>query len=84
LERPSADEDEVFQPRITTMVEALPRVGPSSGEASDFSIDLIQEIFEKKTLANPRVKAFLARHGTVDIRQLAKELQDFSSGLRHR
>ena len=83
-ERPSADEKDVFQPRITTMVEALPRSGPSSGEALDFSADLIQEIFEKKTLTNPRVKALLARHGTVDIRQLVKELQGFSRGLRHR
>lgn len=83
-ELPSADENEVFQPRIATMVEALPRSGPNSGEASGFSADLIQEIFEKKTLTNPRVKALLARHGTVDIRQLARDLQDFSSGLRHR
>ena len=41
----------------------------------------LQDIFEKKVVTDPRVKALLGRHGLVDVRELAAELRDFADSI---
>lgn len=41
----------------------------------------LQDIFEKKVVTDPRVKALLERHGSVDVRELAMELRDFADSI---
>ena len=54
---------------------------PSSGGVLDSGELSLKDIFRKKSVTNPRTKALLERHGTVDVHELADELQDFARSI---
>ncbi len=41
----------------------------------------LEDIFHKKVVTDPLLKALLEKHGDVDLKQLASELNEFSNGL---
>jgi len=61
--------------------------GQSSGSPGPLNVQdrlasTLEDIFHKKVVTNPLVKALLEKHGNVDLRQLASELNEFSNGLK--
>ena len=70
------------QPLVRTMIETLEsgRPGQEHGGANHLRNSLT-EIFKKKQVADPSVKAMLSRHESVDIHTLAAELQDFARSI---
>ena len=54
---------------------------PSSGEVEDSLPLTLKDIFRKKVVINPQIKALLERHGEVDTKELAKELDDFAESI---
>ena len=80
---PFASPDEApDQPLVRTMVETLAsgQSVPKVGDANDFGASL-GELFEKRQVADPRVKAILKRHEAVDIHALASELHQFAQSI---
>ncbi len=69
------------RPRIKTMVEAIPQGTSAPGSSSDLLPDYLQDVFQKKVIVDPRVQAFLAQHGTVDIHQLVDDLAGFAEEI---
>lgn len=61
--------------------EPQPGTGPSSPEAQDSLPFSVKDIFQKKVVANPHVKALLRRHGTVDANELADELRKLTAEI---
>ena len=59
----------------------LQGVRPDSEEAVDSLPMSLQDIFRRKVVANPQVRALLQRHGAVDTRELADELRDFARSV---
>ncbi len=57
--------------------------GESSGSVNvqDRLSATLEDIFHKKVVTDPLLKALLEKHGDVDIKQLASELDEFSTGL---
>ena len=43
--------------------------------------ETLEDIFHKKVVTDPLLKALLEKHGDVDLKQLASELNEFSTGL---
>ena len=54
---------------------------PGSGEVLDALPGNLKDIFRKKVVANPQLKALLSRHGRVDVHELADELQEFARSV---
>ncbi len=69
------------RPRVKTMVEAIPEDSSAPGVSSDLLPDYLQDVFQKKVIVDPRVQAFLARHGTVDIHELIRDLNGFAEEI---
>ena len=67
--------------KVRTMVEALPGDGAYSenghGGIDDFLPDSLKDVFDAKEYGNPRVKALLRGRDPVDVKELAKELDEF-------
>ena len=60
--------------------------GDSSGSQSSLNVQdrlasTLEDIFHKKVVTDPLVKALLDKHGDVDLKQLASELSEFSNGI---
>ena len=58
-----------------------PETPPGSEEAEDSLPLTIKDIFRRNVVTSPQVKALLERHGEVDTRELAKELDDFAASI---
>ena len=59
------------------------QAGESSGplNVQDRLSATLEDIFHKKVVTDPLLKALLKKHGDVDLKQLASELNEFSNGL---
>ena len=60
---------------------ATPGQRPGSGVVLDALPGNLKDIFRKKVVANPQLKALLKRHGRVDVHELADELQEFARSV---
>ena len=61
--------------------EPQPRVQPEPGPVEDSLSVTLKDVFKKKVVTNPHVRALLQRHGTVGARDLADELNDFARSV---
>ena len=59
------------------------QAGESSGplNVQDRLSATLEDIFHKKVVTDPLLKALLEKHGDVDLKELASELNEFSNGL---
>ena len=65
----------------TSSPETPPRTRPASSEVLDSLSVSLKDVFRKKTVTNPQVKALLERHGAVDARELVDELHDLARSM---
>ena len=81
----STEEETAEEPR-TQVVSGM---GDKQGQGSETQTDekpgpptgSFRDIFRRKAVTNPHVKALLRRHDAVDVHELADELQDFARSI---
>ena len=58
-----------------------PKASPKPMSVEDKLNESLRDIFQKKVVSDPLMKALLEIHGEVDIRNLAAELGEFSTNI---
>jgi len=66
---------------VRTMVEAIPGLTDGEEGLGDILMDDLHDIFTAVTYTNARTKALLKSREPVDIRERAKELQDYAESI---
>ncbi|MBT98758.1 MAG: hypothetical protein CL902_09020 [Dehalococcoidia bacterium] len=69
------------RPMVRTMVEAIPGLTDGEEGLGDILMDDLHDIFTAVTYTNARTKALLKSREPVDIREQAKELQDYAESI---
>ena len=89
LSRAPIDYDAESEDQSTTETKELPEDQASAPRVASSNVinvqdrisETLEDIFQKKVVTNPLLKALLEMHDTVDLRELAAELGEFAINI---